>query len=461
MQFSEVLDNADGPLFQGTPNAVTKAFSYALNKVKDAHAIDIQRRFNIKLEDIHLYSYRKCAHTRLNCGTTDGPSGAAACIRGGHSLGTVRNVYIQQEKASDYYCGRILSGLPVNDARFAISFPDFIPIDVDASCRGGGISEEQYQERKDKVDEEVTEALASIFGRERLESFLTIDKFLRVGLASHLLHLEKIEKLLPPDAKIRQTALFTNPRVAALKEHIRVAMPWEGHYKYFKIEATGLPAHVALLYGQEAIKKLIADIPATINAALEERQMNGPVSLAEMRDVVTESDRLKNMERTLVELAGAIKSQGASPSQEVETNIAPRFNLFDHPDKIRRRIPAGWEFPKLKLQHMYVLWHCGNEAEKIAAIKFWDCTDVQKIKTKRSKAQLSEVRRVMKCVDDAAIAAGVPPQKAMTHAEVLTCYHAGKSGLPVPRETKTGRLRNLERMSWTTLVRNMPKVGKS
>ena len=94
-------------------------------------------------------------------------------------------------------------------------------------------------------------------------------------------------------------------------------------------------------------------------------------------------------------------------------------------------------------------------------IKFWDFTDVQKIKTKRSRIQLSEVRRVMKCIDDAASAAGVPPQKVMSHAEVLTCYHAGKTGLPVPRETKTGRLRNLERMSWTTLVRNMPKVKKS
>ena len=174
----------------------------------------------------------------------------------------------------------------MNDARFAISFPDFISIDIDASGRGGGVSEEQYQERKDKVDEEVTEALNSIFGRERLESFLIIDKFLRVGLASHLLHLKKIEKLLPPDAKIHQTALFTNPRVAALKEHIRVAMPWEGHYKYFKIEATGLPAHVALLYGQEGIKKKIDDISATINAVLQERQMNWPVSLAELEVTV-------------------------------------------------------------------------------------------------------------------------------------------------------------------------------
>ena len=347
----------------------------------------------------------------------------------------------------------------MNDARFATSYPDFIPIDVTASCNGGGVSEDEYQDRKNKVDEEVTEALESIFSRERLKSFLTIDKFLRVGLASHLLHLEKIEKLLPADAKIRQTALFSNPRVAALKEHVRVAMPWEGHYKYFKIEATGLPAHVTLLYGQSKIKKKIDDLPAKMNALLEERQMNGPVSLAEMKDVVAESDRLKSIERTLSELAGAIKSQGAPP-QKVETKIAPRFNLFNHPDKIRRRIPEGWEFPKLKLQHMYVLWHCGNETEKVAPIKFWDFTDVQKLKTKRSKSTLSEVRRVMKCIDDAAIAAGVPPQKAMSHAEVMTCYHVGKSGLPVPRETKTGRLRNLERLSWTTLVKHLPKVRK-
>ena len=169
-------------------------------------------------------------------------------------------------------------------------------------------------------------------------------------------------------------------------------MPWEGHYKYFKIEATGLPAHATLLYGQEAIKKMIDDIPAKMNAIVEDRQMNGPVSLTEMRDVVAKSHRLKNMETTLAELGGAIKSKGASSPQQVETNIAPRFNLFDDPDKIRRRIPAGWEFPNLKVEHMYVLWHCGNEAEQVAAVKFWECTDVQKIKTKRSKGQLSEVR---------------------------------------------------------------------
>jgi hypothetical protein len=66
----------------------------------------------------------------MSCGSTAGPTNSAACIRGGHSIGAVRDVYVVQEKASDQYCGRILAGLDELSAAFAVSYPDFVPIEV-------------------------------------------------------------------------------------------------------------------------------------------------------------------------------------------------------------------------------------------------------------------------------------------------------------------------------------------
>jgi hypothetical protein len=37
--------------------------------------------FGVKIKDIGVHSWQKCAHTKLNTGLTAGPSGPAACIR--------------------------------------------------------------------------------------------------------------------------------------------------------------------------------------------------------------------------------------------------------------------------------------------------------------------------------------------------------------------------------------------
>ena len=142
-----------------------------------------------------------------------------------------------------------------------------------------------------------------------------------------------------------------------------------------------------------------------------------------------------------------------------DTRLADtRFDLFDHQDGIRRRVPPNWMFPKLGLMHMYVLWHCGNQAQRVAAIKLWDATDVATLPSKRVKATLSEIRRVMKIIDCAATENGLPPKKFMTNNEVISCFNAGKYGLKIPMETPTGKRRNLEKMSWRTVMKNLPKV---
>ena len=45
--------------------------------------------------DIGIHSWRKGAHTYMNNGSTAGPSATTAtCIRGGHTIGSSRDIYV-------------------------------------------------------------------------------------------------------------------------------------------------------------------------------------------------------------------------------------------------------------------------------------------------------------------------------------------------------------------------------
>ena len=126
------------------------------------------------------------------------------------------------------------------------------------------------------------EALASIFGRERIDNFKTIQRFLVIGLASHFRHYDEINKLLPDSSKIRHMALYTSLLVASLKKHVRIAMPWEDHYKYFS-PATGIPPHVINYRYFEEIKSMLSKLPEEIGTQMDTRQFNGQISLDQVK----------------------------------------------------------------------------------------------------------------------------------------------------------------------------------
>ena len=87
-------------------DAQTQRFRDVLKIVLLKHKVEIEEKYSFKITQIGGHSWRKAAHTKLNCGSTAGPSSAAACLRGGHTIGGSRDVYMVQEKASDDYYGR-------------------------------------------------------------------------------------------------------------------------------------------------------------------------------------------------------------------------------------------------------------------------------------------------------------------------------------------------------------------
>ena len=119
---------------------------------------------------------------------------------------------------------------------------------------------------------------------------------------------------------------------------------------------------------------------------------------------------------------------------------------YRHADGEYRRVPRTWKFPSLHLQNMYTYWHCGDEEGDIPPMKMLETKDVKFLN--RGRKKLSEIRCVMKFLDNAAASAGLAPRERMTNMEAIACYKSSQPALcdVIPDETPTGRKREKYRM---------------
>jgi hypothetical protein len=460
----DLVGKPNNSILKGNQEAATQKFNRVVKKVLQAN-VDAQgvplceSKHGVPLPEITMYSWRKCAHTKLNCGSTAGPTSAAACLREGKSLGTTRDPYIAQEMASDRLTGRILAGLPINMPQFAASFPDFVPIDVLQSVQEGGVPADIYAAKKAEVDAIVREVLDAIFGPDNMAVYPSIHPFLRIGLASHLHHFDAINRMIPANGELRRTPLFTNARVMELKQHVRIAMPWDDHAIYFA-EATGLmPCHVQL-NNQMRMEKKIDELPSRFERLLDQRQMNGPVTYAQMQKLVDNSPVVNGLVQTVNSMRVMLEGR-LLPADSTSANsqgAVPKYHVFPHPDGKQRRIPVGWEFPKGTLQSTYINWHCGDPAKKISPIKLLDNRDFSTAKLKkRGKRTHTELKRLMGFIDKAATDKGVPPKAQMTQAEAQHCFSYGLEGIELSLQTPTGRPRDVCDLKWQSVLRFLPK----
>ena len=373
----DVIANPEESLFPGSAKSQTQRFGRIVNQICLKYKDIIESDFAFDIADIGVHSWRKCAHTKLNCGSTAGPSGAAACIHGGHSMGA------NKEKATDTYCGRILQILPEHSPEFAVSYPDFVPINTTKSVEDG-VLETELVCRRVEVDREIDNVLESIFGMENLQANPTIRKLLRIGLASHLIHWDCYDApvfptdehpILPTNSPLRCTPLFTNSLVNNLKEHVHIAMPWESHYKYFK-PASGLPPHVMIYAYIRGLEEKVQNIPSKIEEILDKQQMTGPLSLDQIAKAVENGQRISGIHNQMAALTRMLENNQftAGGSDRHSTTHATNARLvrqYGHPDGKYRRVPSDWKFPMLHLQPMYLYWHCGDESANIPPMKWF------------------------------------------------------------------------------------------
>jgi hypothetical protein len=452
----EVLNDPNGAVFPGTEDGLTKRFSAQMDVILKRHEEELKNIFGYEIDDIGVHSWRKGAHTFMNSGSTAGPSAAATCIRGGHTMGAVRDIYVLHEKAGDHYCGRILAGLPVNDAKFAVSHPDFVPVE-------DGMSEEELARKKAEVDLEVLKVLYEIFGHDQLDKIPTMPPFLKIGLASHLQHRDRLDQEYPPESRIRVTPLYTSIACRNLKRYVKITLPWE---KGGKAYATGIPPHTMLLAGNEEIKILLKSLLPEIEKLMDDRTMMGNLSENRMRNIVT--DESSALRQELREVRSLLEQEKARHNQGQQQRGAAD-NTFTAQDKYKRwmvkgffrRVPADWIFPMGPVLNVYQYWHHGDEQREISPLKKMTRSDLSwaTADKKRYPKNLEEVRHIMKMLDTAASEKGLLKDNP-TREDTIAAYYGAKHVFGLPEMTPKGRKRNWSKLSWSSVERLMSKEIK-
>ena len=82
-------------------------------------------RLGITIEDIGVHSIRKGEATYCCGGTTAAPHISEFCNRAGWTVVKVKDTYIQYAASGDQHVGRVVSGLPVLNVKYACTPPYF------------------------------------------------------------------------------------------------------------------------------------------------------------------------------------------------------------------------------------------------------------------------------------------------------------------------------------------------
>ena len=82
-------------------------------------------RLGINIEDIGVHLIRKGAATYCCVCTTAAPHIVAVFNRDGWTMGMAKDTYIQYATAGDQHVGRVVSGLPVLNVKYACTPPYF------------------------------------------------------------------------------------------------------------------------------------------------------------------------------------------------------------------------------------------------------------------------------------------------------------------------------------------------
>ena len=180
-------------------------------------------QLGIRPGNLGLHSARKGACSFASAGSTVSPPMVSICLRAMWSMGSVKERYLQLEKAGDQYLGQVVSGLDVNDVSFAVLPPYF-------ECDG---------DMKEKI---LTLLKDFTVGGHGIRG--EIFQVLYFCFASLCYHFDYLVRVLPQRNKLQASPFFTHiPNYA--REAAMVRMPWNKTTNTPVF--TGLPPHVSIL----------------------------------------------------------------------------------------------------------------------------------------------------------------------------------------------------------------------
>ena len=224
------------------------------------------------VDDLGVHSARKGGITFVSSGSTAAPNSVAVNNRAGLTLGGVRDVYMLYERDGDNYIGRLMSGLPALSSNFAAKNPDFYPVNAANEALFSGFTEED----KGELDCDVITFLKKLFGK----SFVNIQGFFRVGLATIFCNKRALDDMIPDDTQLRCTAVFTDTEADKLIKYAHFQCEWQD--SGILLNVTGVPPHVILM-GQlrdlhTELKTIVPLVLDGVDKQLEARSITAGIS---------------------------------------------------------------------------------------------------------------------------------------------------------------------------------------
>ncbi len=317
----------------------------------------------------------------------DGPHTVNVFQRAGWSIGNTQDRYLFHGEGSDQFVGRVVSGLPITDVKFACLPPRF----------------------HSSVVESVIDWEAVFPGYHTLPgSFRSVLPFLLASLSYHRVWLTQN---LHHSHPLLHTPLFAQKLIDPFCGRVIPPESTYGRCDLTGIQATGVPTMLLIStqisHFQKKMENISSNLPENIvTKILDKCHIHGAIPItrddmagfqreimSQMKDIVNQSIRQNTHEHRQPTDINYLLIDDA------EVLDASIFRLFVWPSNGEfHMVPENYEIPRVNIKNVFFLWHYGNKEHKIKPLR---CLKESDFSSNKEKQQLSRTRKVMQWIEQA------------------------------------------------------------
>ena len=331
-------------------------FSKILMKVLKDHVVEV-KNLGFNVSDLGTHSIRKGASSYL-VSLPGGPPAAATSLRGGWSMGDVKDRYWKYMEAGDEYVGRCLALMPVLSTGLASS-PPYFSSSIDTEPDNSWI-------------ENVRLLQFPVVGL--IDGFRLLS---RMCLASLLYHHKWLEDNLSTNHVVCLSSYALRSKEVLEKidsspSFLVVTYPWNDDIHAF----SGVPPHASLLQELSVVKEntkvLIDSFIDRVKDALTQYGVNSDRLTQNQLQNILENFWLElRSEISKIERLGTI---GNDSLERVETGKGYTPHVYGGS---MHRVPIDWRFPRCGVQDLWRQWWIGDNIRQIPPLRFLESKDVK------------------------------------------------------------------------------------
>lgn len=316
-----------------------KSFSKILTRVLKEHQAEVNV-MGFELNEIGTHSIRKGASSYLTS-LPGGPPAAASSLRGGWTMGNVKDRYFKYQEAGDQYVGRCLALLPMLSVDLATSPPFF---DIESA------------------DDE--ETIATIV-QEQFPMFISISGFgriCRMCAASLIYHRRWVfdrfnnNHIVLQSSHVYRSAATLKIFDDAPQPIVTVSHPWNDNVNMF----SGIPPHAALLQQLAAIRlnqvQLFDSFTNRVKEALIDCGVTGAAITEQHLQRLFDKLRDDLKENLVVTGGGGNALRSTEHNAAVENEETSRVYFLHLYGGKLHRVPSDWRVPRCGCFKLWRQW---------------------------------------------------------------------------------------------------------